>query len=375
MKAMYPIVLITALIFIPVIIGAICAVAGFRAYRARHQLQHDVERAHNLDDIPPTNENNTTHCRWPSSHNSWPLSRNQPDIVPSNIAPTIKPLTPPKTEIKGIGGGFVEHWAPSNSKLPMMPDSDTRYEHARRYVSKKEKENENFENTGLYAGPGWNPDNEREVSVEPDIPAPQPMYTSAIYGRYGSAASPTMRIYGEDARAADVWAKIERQESFVENGMTQAVEVQEEEFADVDLEGDLKFVPVFAVGSGSTEGEHVDEGGEWTGYTPVHTPKTRHSFGSERSLTHRGSFPAAKQLVCKSSWSTASRHDSRSSMESTRENVDETAHPTQLVRRSFSTTSKKASVVNPFANRASSELRRPELVEYSDSDEEASRQQ
>jgi hypothetical protein len=168
-----------------------------------------------------------------------------------------------------------------------------------------------------------------------------------------------MRMYGEDARAAVVWAKIEMRESLIKARVPQAVEVEKEEFEDVDLDGDSKFAPVFAVGSGSMEEEYVDEGEERTGYAPAHTPDTRHSCSSERSLAHRGSFPAAKQIARKSSWSTASSHPSRRSMESTRENVAEIPQPRQPMRRSFSTTSNMASAVNAFANRASIELRQP----------------
>jgi hypothetical protein len=305
MKAMYPIILITALIFVPVIIGAICTVAGFRAYRARRQLQHDVERAHNLHETPPTNENDIEmrNLENNTTHRSLTVSRNQPDIVPPNLAPAIKPLPPPKIEIKGVGGGFVEHWSPSNTKSPMLPDSDMRYEHAQRHVGKKEKENDNLENADLYADPGWNSDKEQSVSVEADIPAPQPMYTSALYGRYDSAASPTTRMYGEDARAAVVWAQIERRESLTTTRVPQAVEEEEEEeeeeFEDVDLDGDSKFTPVFAVESGSTGEEHADGEEGRVGYMPGHTPESCHSFSSERSLTHCGSFPAADQLAHK----------------------------------------------------------------------------
>jgi hypothetical protein len=424
MKAsMFPIILITGLVLLPVIIGAICAVVGFRTYRTRRQFRHDVERAQNRNGMPPTNENTTTYRSW---NCSWSLSRNQPDIVTPNIAPAFKPLSPPKSDIKGVGGGFVEHWGPGSSKSPSMPDNDTHYEHARRYVSNKEQETNNFENANLYAGPSWIPDNECEVSVEPDIPAPQPMYTSALYGRYGSAVSPTTRMYGEDARAADNWAKIERREALVEKRVPQAAKLpDEEEFEDVDPNGggDSKdwreakrpSTHVFVVGMGSTEEEHIDEeeAQGHTGCTPAHTPKTRCSFSSERSSSHRRSFPPPKQSAKKSSWSTASSNHSRRSWGSTRKNVDETPHLAQSLRRTFSTTSKevseanssvgrasdniprpvldnvnetpsytppmrrsysttskKASLVNPFANCVSSELRWPELVGYSDSDDE-----
>jgi hypothetical protein len=380
MKAMYPIILITALIFVPVIIGAICTVAGFRAYRARRQLQHDVERAHNLDDTPPTNENDIEmrNLENNATHRSWPVSRNQPDIVRPNLAPAIKPLPVPKIEIKGVRGGFVEHWEPSSSKSSMLPDSDMRYEYAQRHVGKKEKENENFENADLYADPGWNSHKEHSVSVEADIPAPQLLYIGALYGRYDSVVGPKTRMYGEDARAAVVWAKIERRESLTTTRVPQAVEEkeeeeEEEEFEDVDLDGDSKFTPVFAVESGSTGEEHADGEEGRVGYMPGHTLESCHSFSSERSLTHCGSFPAADQLARKLSWSMTSSHPSRRSMESTREDVAETPHPTQPVCRGVSATSKRTYVVNPFANRASNELRRPELVEYSDSDSEPSR--
>jgi hypothetical protein len=364
---MAPIVLIVALICLPVIIGACLATAGYKAYRVRHILEHDVERAQNANPMPPTSANSIEMRDLESTrnHRSWPLPRTMPDIVPTSIAPAVKPLPAPKAEIKGIGGGFVEHWGPSSS-VTRMADSDER---VRGYGKEKEK-NDMFENADLYAGPGWNFHSDRGVSATSDIPAPQPMYTTALYGHYTSYAGPTTRIYGEDARAVDAWAKNERRESLVKNHVVAPIELPSEDdtFEDINLGGDSKEwregkrpdTPVFVVG----EKEQVENNeDEHTGYTPVHTPTPRDSFGSGRSLTHRTSFPAAKQVAQKSSWSTTSTQPSRRSTESTRQDTHETPSRTPSTRRSSSNASRKGSVVSRFAGRPYGEMSRKASVE------------
>jgi hypothetical protein len=362
---MPPIVLMIALICLPVIIGACLATAAYKAYRARHILEHDIERAQNANPMPPTNANSIEMRDLESTrkYRSWPLSRTMPDIVPTNMAPAVKPLPAPKAEIKGVGGGFLEHWGPSSS-VTRMVNADN----ARRYGNEKEKNDGKLENADLYAGPGWNFHSERNVSATPDIPAPQPMYTTALYGRYTSSASLTTRMYGEDARAADAWAKIERCESLVKNRVVAPIELPSEDvFEDINLDGDSKEwregkrsdTPVFVVG----EEEQVDNEDEHTGYTPVHTPTSRDSFSSGRSLTHRTSFHAAKQLANKSSWSTTSTQSSRRSTESTRQDTHETPSRTPSTRGSSSNTPRKGSVVSRFVGRASGEMSRKASVE------------
>jgi hypothetical protein len=362
---MPPIVLIVALICLPVIIGACLATAGYKAYRARHILEHDVERAQNQNGMPPTSANSIEMSDLESTrnHRSWPLSRTMSDIVPTNIAPAVEPLPAPKAEIKGVGGGFVEHWGPSSS-VTRMADSDER---VRGYGKEKEK-NDMFENADLYAGPSWNFHSERNVSATPDIPAPQSMHTTTLYDHYTSSASPTTRMCGEDARAANVWQKIERRESLVKNRVVAPIELPSEDvFEDINLDGESKEwreskrpdTPVFVVG----EEEQVENEDEHTGYTPVHTPTPRDSFGSGRSLTHRTSFPAAKQVAHKSSWSTTSTHASRRSTESTRQDTHETPSRTPSTRGSFSNTSRKGSVVSRFVGRPSGEMNRKASVE------------
>jgi hypothetical protein len=337
------IILIVALICLPVIIGACLATAAYKAYRTRHILEHDVERAQNQNAMPPKSANSIEMRDLESTrnHRSWPLSRTMPDIIPTNIAPAVKPLPAPKVEIKGVGGGYVEHWGPSRS-VTRMADSDER---VRRYGNEKKKNGDNFENVDLYAGPSWNLHFERNVSATPDIPAPQPMYTTALYGRYTSSASPTTRTYGEDARAADVWQKIERRESLVKNRV---------------VEGKRPDTPVFVVG----EEEQVENNeDEHTRYTPVHTPTPRNSFSSGRSLATRTSFPIVKQVAHKSSWSTTSTQPSRRSTESTRQDTYETPSRTPSTRGSFSNTSRKGSVVSRSVGRAAGEMSRKASVE------------
>jgi hypothetical protein len=363
---MPPIVLMIALICLPVIIGACLATAAYKAYRARHILEHDIERAQNANPMPPTNANSIEMRDLESTrkHRSWPLSRTMPDIVPTNTAPAVKPLPASKAEIKGVGGGFVEHWGPSSSVM-RMADSDER---VRQYGNEKEK-NDRFENADLYAGPSWNFHSDRGVSATPGIPAPQPMYTTALYGRYTSSASPTTRMYGEDARAADAWAKIERRESLVKNRVMAPIGLSSEDvFEDINLDGDSKEwregkrpdTPVFVVG-GEEQVENNED--EHTRYTPVHTPTPRNSFSSGRSLATRTSFPIVKQVAHKSSWSTTSTQPSRRSTESTRQDTYETPSRTPSTRGSFSNTSRKGSVVSRSVGRAAGEMSRKASVE------------
>jgi hypothetical protein len=245
-----------------------------------------------------------------------------------------------------------------------MADSDER---VRGYGKEKEK-NDMFENADLYAGPSWNFHSERNVSATPDIPAPQSMHTTTLYDHYTSSASATTRMCGEDARAANVWQKIERRESLVKNRVVAPIELPSEDvFEDINLDGESKEwregkrpdTPVFVVG----EEEQVENEDEHTGYTPVHTPTPRDSFGSGRSLTHRTSFPAAKQVAHKSSWSTTSTHASRRSTESTRQDTRETPSRTPSTRESSLNTSRKGSVVSHFAGRPYGEMSRKASVE------------
>jgi hypothetical protein len=361
------IILIVALICLPVIIGACLATAAYKAYRARHILEHGVERAQNQNAMPPKSANSIEMRDLESTrnHRSWPLSRTMPEIIPTNIAPAVKPLPAPKVEIKGVGGGFVEHWEPSSS-VTRMADSDER---VRRYGNEKKKNGDNFENVDLYAGPSWNLHSERNVSATPDIPAPQPMYTTALYGRYTSSASPTTRTYGADARAADVWQKIERRESLVKNRAMAPIELPSEDgvFEDINLDGDSKEwregkrpgTPVFVVG----EEEQVENEDEHTGYTPVRTPTPRNSCSSGRSLATRTSFPAVRPVAHKSSWSTTSTQPSRRSTESTRQDTRETLSRTPSTRGSSSNTSRKGSVVSRSVGRAAGEMSRKASVE------------
>jgi hypothetical protein len=361
------IILIIALICLPIIVGACLATAAYKAYRARHILEHDVERAQNANPMPPTSANSIEMRDLESTrkHRSWPLSRTMPDIVPTNIAPAVKPLPAPKVEIKGVGGGFVEHWGPSSS-VTRMTDSDERF---RQYGNEKENNGDNFEKADLYAGPSWNFHSERNVSATPDIPAPQPMYTTALYGCYNSSASPTTQMYGEGAQAADAWQKIERRESLVKNRVVAPIELPSEDgvFEEIKLgcdskewrEGKRPDTPVFVVG----EEEPVENEDEHTGYTPVHTSPARNSFSSVRSLATRTSFPVVKQLANKSSWSTTSTQPSRRSTESTRQDTHETPSRTPSTRGSSSNTSRKGSVVSRFVGRASGEMSRKASVE------------
>jgi hypothetical protein len=358
------IILIVALICLPVIIGACLATAAYKAYRARHILEHDVERAQNQNAMPPTSANSIEMRDLESTrnHRSWPLSRTMPEILPTNIAPAVKPLPAPKVEIKGVGGGFVEHWGPSSS-VTRGTDSDER---VRRYSNEKKKNGDNFENVDLYAGPGWNFNTERAT---PNIPAPQPMYTTALYGRYTSSASPTTQMYGEDARAVDAWAKIDRRESLVKNRVVAPIELRSKDvFEDVNLDGDSKEwregkrpdTPVFVVG-GEEQVENNED--EHTRYTPVYPPTPRNSCSSGRSLATLTSFPVAQQLANKSSWSTTSTQPSRRSTESTRQDTRETLSRTPSTRGSSSNTSRKGSVVSRSVGRTAGEMSRKASVE------------
>jgi hypothetical protein len=230
------IILIIALVCLPLIVGACLATAGYKSYHTRRLLECDVEQAQNANGTRHTIEMRDLESS--RTHRSWPLSASHP----VSVAPVAKPRSHPKLEIKRIGGGCVEHYGGNGA-------SEEKYEHARSHGSEKTKSNDHFENADLYAGPAWqwNTSHPQQHSLHPennattDIPAPQPIYTSTLYGRYNSTASPTTMMYGDDTKAAEVWEKIERHESLVGKRGSERVEqpmkVHGEDFEDVDLNG------------------------------------------------------------------------------------------------------------------------------------------
>jgi hypothetical protein len=143
------IVLIIALVCLPLIIGACLATAGYKAYRARRLLEYDAELGQNANSTCHTIEmRDLVSSR---THRSWPLSSDHSRLS-SNVAPVAKPRPEPKVEIKGIGGGFVEHYGLG---LKGIGASEERYECARGNAGEETRSDDLFENTDLYAGPTW----------------------------------------------------------------------------------------------------------------------------------------------------------------------------------------------------------------------------
>jgi hypothetical protein len=246
-----------------------------------------------------------------------------------------------------------------------------------------------------------------------DIPAPQPIYMSALYGRYNSTVSPTTMMYGEDAKAADVWQKIERRESLVKkpayNRASQPVELPIEDLEDINLNGDSKewrqtkrpATPVARLSSGpgsfdsasnieteNTEDSvaeqddtsahsHEDKEDVDVTYSPqptdtnrlsdtnavTYVSSTRHSHRGGRSLTYRDSqnlLPAANHISQRSSWSTHSNRSPRGSTENTPQDIHETPSRTLSARGSVSTPSRNSSTVSGlrFLGRSSADMLR-----------------
>jgi hypothetical protein len=85
-----------------------------------------------------------------SGRRSKPLPQLQSTIVPTNIVPVEQPLAKPYTEIKGVGGGFVQYYSPFASERGLLS------EHVKKvsdesYASERMRKGDQFENANLYA--------------------------------------------------------------------------------------------------------------------------------------------------------------------------------------------------------------------------------
>jgi hypothetical protein len=159
-SAMPAMVLIIALICIPLIVGACLATASYRAYRARCLLEYDAERAQDVDNTRHAiNSIEMRDLESVRSHHRWPQPESHSKIVPPIVAPIVKPFRRTTVEIKGMGGGFVEHYGPTNGE-PRKASEESRYESGRGYASETTRSSNQFENADRYAGPGWQWNNE-----------------------------------------------------------------------------------------------------------------------------------------------------------------------------------------------------------------------
>jgi hypothetical protein len=373
------IVLIIALVCLPLVVGACLAAVGYKACRARRLLEFDVEQAQNANGTRHTIEMRDLESS--RIYQSWPFSSTHLGTVPTNVAPVAKSMSQ-KLEIRGIGGGFVEHYGSTTSNA----SGQLRHEHTRVNTNEKIRNNDQFENADLYAGPGWQwntlhppqPNLQPEQDSTTHIPAPQPIYISPLYSGYNSTARPTTMIYGDDAKVAEALEEIDRRKSLVGNmgndTVAQSVAVHGDGFEDVNLNRQTEewrhaesaarnfsqngvFDEVFSV---ETESMHSgDDGvGEGKYESPtkrgeqdttanrssdssliIYASTTIDSLGSEQSITQcnsRDSNTAASPVSRKDSWSTQSSRTSRRSTDSARKDVDKGQSHTPSTRDSSS---------------------------------------
>ncbi|KAH5574318.1 hypothetical protein HBI24_199300 [Parastagonospora nodorum] len=307
------IVLIIGLVCLPLIVVGCIITAYFKVRRARI---HDVERANNTDGTRHINDHGIV-LRGITRISS-PLER---DVVPENVAPVAQPL--PEAYRKRA----------NNNNEKMYEDFDeTRTYRAHHPLS-------SHAHIGIPS----------VISI-PNIQAPQPAYTHALSGRYNSTQNTAELMYGEDARAAEAWAKIEKRESLVEKkSRSQTIELPANEWEDVDLDGDdggwkknkrpATPAGVFAIGDGDDE----DDEGEVA-------ERSHDEPKDSRSDTPTASSQIFSAIPNRLSWSTTSGQSTRSGSDVTKQTLPRTL-PSSLSRASSmreerSTPSRRSSVVS-----------------------------
>lgn len=359
------IILIIGLVSLPLVVVG-CFITAY--FKLRHRQFYDIERQNTIDGI----------VMQGLERISWPLGR---PIVPTHVAPVAKPLPNPSEQIKGIGGGFVEAYGTGGGEG--------------RSGREYERSNEGLEQAQIYGGRGheWNeqhlpqghlqqghPTLDMPSNVRIDIQAPQPAYTHVNYGRFNSTQNPAAAMYGEDARAADAWDRIDRRESLAKPRLrSQPIELAAEEFEDVDL-GDSKerrqdkrpATPVVRPSSaftiGSDEEEEVEREDTRAQEQEV-KQEDEPAYPPDRFMDKRNSdTTVATQTPChvlpgisqKASWSTTSSYASRRSSELTRLNILTNVSRQSSMRESPVTPSRKSSTMGKLRSltRRSSEMSR-----------------
>jgi hypothetical protein len=150
--------LVIGIVAFPIIVGAFITIASYKYYQSRYTPAPDLEQAQHPNTnqfIPPHNlDSSRTHPNWTREH------------IDTIITPFTKSLPNPKPDIKGIGGGFVNHITRSldftNSSHP----------------------GSGVNNPSPYPDLGTN------------VSAPEKVYTSASYGRYSSMIGPAIELSG-----------------------------------------------------------------------------------------------------------------------------------------------------------------------------------
>jgi len=153
-------------------------------------------------------------------------------------------------------------------------------------------------------------------------------------------------MYGDDARAAEAWAKIERRESLVEKKLrAQAVELPADKWEDIDLDEDEWKISkrpatpagVFAVGD--SEDEDEDEEVEMV-----------EGNDSERKDSASGGPIASSQVLSsipnRLSWSTTSGQSTGSGSDVTKHTLPGSLSRTSSMREERVTPSRRSSVVS-----------------------------
>ncbi|KAH6205226.1 hypothetical protein HBI42_164930 [Parastagonospora nodorum] len=290
------IVLIIGLVCLPLIVVGCIVTAYFKVRRARI---HDVERANNTDGTRHINDHGIV-LRGITRISS-PLER---DVVPENVAPVAQPL--PEAYRKRANSN-THHPLSSHARIDPPP----------------------------------------VISI-PDIQAPQPAYTHALSGRYNSTQNTAELMYGEDARVAEAWAKIEKRESLVEpKSRSQAIEIPADKWEDVDLDGNdggwkknkrlATPAGVFAIGDSEDEEDEVDV-----------AERSHDEPKDSRSDTPTTSSQILSAIPNRLSWSTTSGQSTRSGSDATKQTLPSSLSRASSMREERATPSRRSSVVSKF---------------------------
>jgi hypothetical protein len=182
--------LIVLLVCCPLVVGGCLAVGASKGCFRHLERIDDPERLHNLENTPHRNDD-AIETRDLESAPKGPHKKSQAGIVPAPVKGSFKNAY---VNIKGVGGGFVQHSWPGASVRSAQDNITT---------------NGDFEHQTVFAGiaHAWNTSNSRPnvLHTPPiDTPAPQPTYDSSTRGRWNSSQNPE-----------DLWARIENRQTLI----------------------------------------------------------------------------------------------------------------------------------------------------------------
>jgi hypothetical protein len=182
--------LIVLLVSCPLFVGGCLAVGASKGCFRRLQRVDDLERLQNLENTQHSNDQAIV-MRNLESVPKGSHKESQAGVIPAPVKGSFKNAY---TNIKGVGGGFVQHSWPGASARSAQNNIMT---------------NEDSEHQTVFAGlaHAWNISKSQPNSLHTlstDTPAPQPTYDSSTRRHWNSSQNPE-----------DLWARIDNRQTLI----------------------------------------------------------------------------------------------------------------------------------------------------------------